>query len=365
MLLATFDRENQISQMKPIKINGHGHVLPEPNEIPQFMKDKKLFWIDDDKKFMRQDEWARPITDPSFFFKEKIEWMEKYNIDHGVMLNLSQIYCNGWSRQNAYDAIRWQNDFNASVQQRRPDKFTCGFVVQPLYLEDALKEIERCVNELKMTLLCLPTHFLNKDNEWISVIDDSTLPIFELANHYGLAIEIHPYDGEKMVKLKDEYWRFHLVWMMAQTADALHLFALKDIVNKFPNIRTCFAHGCMLGQANYGRRLQGYDGRPDLFQGTNDPRCSLGHKNLFFDTLVHDAYTLQLLKIRVGSDQIIAGLDDPYPLGEMEGVRNSYPGRVIDFAVEANILTQKESNEIWYDNVLRWLGKDKKDIIIC
>jgi len=364
MLLATFDRENQISQMKPIKINGHGHVLPEPNEIPQFMKDKKLFWIDDDKKFMRQDEWARPITDPSFFFKEKIEWMEKYNIDHGVMLNLSQIYCNGWSRQNAYDAIRWQNDFNASVQQRRPDKFTCGFVVQPLYLEDALKEIERCVNELKMTLLCLPTHFLNKDNEWISVIDDSTLPIFELANHYGLAIEIHPYDGEKMVKLKDEYWRFHLVWMMAQTADALHLFALKDIVNKFPNIRTCFAHGCMLGQANYGRRLQGYDGRPDLFQGTNDPRCSLGHKNLFFDTLVHDAYTLQLLKIRVGSDQIIAGLDDPYPLGEMEGVRNSYPGRVIDFAVEANILTQQESNEIWYDNVLRWLGKEKKDLII-
>ncbi|MEJ6584183.1 MAG: amidohydrolase family protein [Crocinitomicaceae bacterium] len=351
--------------MKQIKINGHGHVLPEPNEIPQFMKAKKLFWIDDDKKFMRQDNWARPITDPSFFFKEKIEWMDNYNIDHGVMLNLSQIYCNGWNRQDTSDAIRWQNDFNASVQQRRPDKFTCGFVVQPLHLEDALKEIERCVTELKMTLLCLPTHFLNKDNEWVSVIDDSTLPIFELANHYGLAIEIHPYDGEKMVKLKDEYWRFHLVWMMAQTADALHLFALKDIVNKFPDVRTCFAHGCMLGQANYGRRLQGFDGRPDLFEGTNDPRCSLGHKNLFFDTLVHDAYTLQLLKIRVGSDQIIAGLDDPYPLGEMEGVRNSYPGRVIDFAVEANILTQKESNEIWYDNVLRWLGKDKKDIIIC
>jgi aminocarboxymuconate-semialdehyde decarboxylase len=115
----------------------------------------------------------------------------------------------------------------------------------------------------------------------------------------------------------------------------------------------------MLGQANYGRRLQGYDGRPDLFEGTHDPRAALGHKNLFFDTLVHDAYTLQLLKIRVGSDQIVAGLDDPYPLGEMEGVARSYPGRVIDFAVEANILTQKESDEIWFNNVLRWLGKDK------
>lgn len=341
-----------------MKINGHGHILPEPNQIPKFMKDKKLFWIDDDKKFMRQGEWSRPITDSSFFFKEKLEWMERYKIDHAVMLNLSQLYCNGWDRADARDAIRWQNDFNASVQSQRPDKFTCGFVVQPKYVDDALAEIERCVTKLGLKILCLPTHFLNDDEEWLSVVDDSILPIFELANHYGLAIEIHPYDGQKMVKLKDEYWRFHLVWMMAQTADTLHFYALKDFVNKFPNIRTCFAHGCMLGQANYGRRLQGFDGRPDLFTNAQDPRASLGHPNLFFDTLVHDSYTLQLLKTRVGPDQIVAGLDDPYPLGEMEGVANSYPGRVIEFAVESDILTQAESDRIWYDNVLRWVGKD-------
>ncbi len=343
--------------MKKLKINGHGHILPEPSEIPRFMREKKLFWIDDDKKFMRQDDWSRPITDPSFFFDEKIEWMERHGIDHGVMLNLSQVYCNGWSRQDTFDAVRWQNDFNASVQERRPDKFTSGFVVQPLHLDDALDEIRRCVEDLKMNVLCLPTHFLDKNNEWLSVVDDSTLPLFELANEYKLAIEIHPYDGEKMVALKDMYWRFHLVWMMAQTADTLHMYALKDFVNKYPNIRTCFAHGCMLGQANYGRRLQGFDGRPDLFTETRDPRASLGHPNLFFDTLVHDSYTLQLLKIRVGSSQIVSGLDDPYPLGEMEGVANSYPGRVIDFAVQVGILEEKESDAIWYDNVLRWLGK--------
>lgn len=340
-----------------MKINGHGHILPEPNEVPQFLKDKHLFSIDDDKKFMRQGDWKRPITDPSFFLQDKLEWMERHQIDHGVMLNLSQIYCNGWSRQDTSDTIRWQNDFNAKVQHEHPDKFTCGFVVQPLHLEDALKEMERSVEKLKLPLLCLPTHFLNADGEWLSVMDESVYPIFELANHYKLAVEIHPYDGEKMVNLKDEYWRFHLVWMMAQTADALHLFSLKDFVSRFPDIRTCFAHGCMLGQANYGRRLQGFDGRPDLFEGTRDPRNTLGHPNVFFDTLVHDAYTLQLLKIRVGSNQIVAGLDDPYPLGEMEGVARSYPGRVIDYAVKAGIITQQESNDIWSTNVARWIGK--------
>ena len=347
------------STPKKTKINGHGHILPEPNQVPKFMKEKKLFWIDDDKKFMRQGEWTRPITDPSFFLGPKLEWMDKYSIDHGVMLNLSQVYCNGWERQDAKDAVTWQNDFNASVEHENPEKFTCGFVVQPLHMEDALREIERCVTELKLRLLCLPTHFINKDGEWTSIADESVFPIYELANKYSLAIEIHPYDGEKMVNLKDQYWRFHLVWMLAQCADTLHLYTLNNIPNKYPNIRTCFAHGCMLGIANYGRRLQGFDGRPDLFEGTQNPRASLGHKNLFFDTLVHDSYTLELLKRRVGVSQIVAGLDDPYPLGEMEGVANSYPGRVIDFAVQVDILTQRESDEIWRDNVLMWLGKDK------
>jgi aminocarboxymuconate-semialdehyde decarboxylase len=338
------------------RINGHGHILPEPNQIPKFMKDKKLFWIDEDKKFMRQGDWSRPITDPSFFLKDKLIWMEKYKIDHGVMLNLSQIYCNGWKKQDAKDAIQWQNDFNASVQHGNPDKFTSGFVVQPLYMDDALAEIERCVTQLGLKLLCLPTHFLNADSEWMSIADKSVFPIYEMANKYNLAVEIHPYDGEKIVNLKDQYWRFHLVWMMAQSADTLHLYTLNDIPNKFPNIRTCFAHGCMLGIANYGRRLQGFDGRPDLFEDVENPRASLGHKNLFFDSLVHDSYTLELLKRRVGVSQIVAGLDDPYPLGEMEGVGNSFPGRVIDFAVEVAILTPREANEIWRDNVLRWLG---------
>ena len=106
-----------------MRINGHGHILPEPSQIPRFLKEKKLFWIDDDKKFMRQGDWSRPINGASFFVKEKIEWMNKYNIDHGVMLCLSQLYCNGWQKKDCEDGIRFQNDFNASVQNIEPTSF--------------------------------------------------------------------------------------------------------------------------------------------------------------------------------------------------------------------------------------------------
>jgi len=341
-----------------MRINGHGHILPEPSQIPKFLKEKKLFWIDDDKKFMRQGNWARPITDASFFIKEKIEWMHQYDINHSVMLCLSQLYCNGWSKQDCAGGIRFQNDFNGSLQNDYPEKFTCGFVVQPLYMDQALNEIERCVNTLDLRLLCLPTHFMNKEGEWLSIAEKEVGPIFELANKYGLAVQIHPYDGEKMIALKNEYWRFHLIWMMAQCADTLHIYTLRDLPNKYPNIRTSFAHGGMLAIANYGRRVQGFDGRPDIFKNLQDPRKTLGHKNLYFDTLVHDAHTLELIKKRVGSNQIIMGLDDPFPLGEMEGAGTSYPGKVLDDAMKIGIITEQERKNIWHKNVLDWLGKE-------
>ncbi len=340
-----------------MRINAHGHLLPYPHQIPAFMRDKKVFWIDDDLKFMRQDDWKRPITDPSFFLNEKIAWMRQHQIDHEVILNLSQLYCNGLDKGLTRDVLRFQNDFNAFVQAEHPTLFTAGFVVQPAWTDDALVEIERAVSELNMSLLCLPTHFQSADGRWHSIADPMVEPIFELANHYGLAVEIHPYDAEKIVALADHNWRFHLVWMLAQTADAYHQFTLRNFPERYPRVRTCFAHGNQFGQVNIGRRTQGFLGRPDLFPQMKAPTESVGAKNVFFDTLVHDVLSFELLVKRQGVTQIIAGLDDPYPLGEMESVPGCYPGKVIDEAVEHGVITAQERDSIWFEHVRVWLGR--------
>jgi len=347
---------------KRLRINGHGHLLPEPEVIPTFMKNKEVFWVDADRKYMRQQNWSRPITDPSFFLKEKLEWMEKNKIDHEVVLNLSQLYCNGYNQQLAKDVIRFQNDFNASVQADHPDKFTTGFVVQAAYVEDALVEIERCVYKHNMTLLCLPTHFVNASGKWTSTADPSVEPIFELANELGLAMEIHPYNGPDMIKLEDQFWRFHLIWMCAQTADHYHMFSLLGYPQKYPKLRSCYAHGNQYAQVNIGRRKQGFNGRPDLFQGATHPADSQAISNVYYDTLVHDVYSLELLIKRQGVSQVVLGLDDPYPLGEMENVEDSYPGKVLDDAVRLEIITEKEKDSIWNNHIVNWLYGDRKEL---
>ncbi len=340
-----------------MRINGHSHLLPYPEQIPSFMKEKEIFWIDEDRRHMLQKNWKRPVTDSSFFLNEKLEWMAKNHIDHAVILNLSQLYGNGLRVEEMKKVLRFQNDFNAEVQRDHPDKFTCGFVIHAGFVRSACWEIERCVEELGLRVLCLPTQYMDTTGTWRTIIDVETEPIFELANHYKLAIEIHPYDGEKFINLENTAWRFHLIWMLAQCADAYHFYTINGYQEKYPNLRVCFAHGGQLAQMNLGRRIQGFDGRPDLFEGKVHPRKAVGHPNIFFDTLVHDTDSLELMVRRQGTDQIIMGLDDPYPLGEMESEpQSSYPGKILDLAVERKIITPKQYDEIWERNVLKWLG---------
>lgn len=304
---------------------------------------------------MCQGDWRRPVTDPSFFLEEKIAWMDRNNIDHEVLLCLSQLYCNGMPRALARDVVRFQNDFHAQVQAEHADRFTGGFVVQPLHLEDALAETARCVEQLQLKVMCLPTHFLNAEGEWRTVAHPEVAPLWELANHYGLAIEIHPYDAEKMVALADEFWRFHLIWMCAQTADTYHFYTSFDFPFRYPQTRVCFAHGNQFGQMGAGRLRQGFEGRPDLFPGAVHPDRATGASNVFFDTLVHDVYALRLLIDRQGISQVVAGIDDPYPLGEMETVPGCYPGKVLEDAVGCGFITEQEKSDIWSTNVLKWL----------
>src|SRR5690625_3640703 len=92
------------------------------------------------------------------------------------------------------------------------------------------------------------------------------------------------------------------------------------------------------------------------------PRKSVAHKNIYFDTLVHDTGSLKLLVKNQTPHQIVAGLDDPYPLGEMESApQSSYPGKLLDLAVEQEIISTQERDDIWEKNVLNWLfGEDEK-----
>ena len=84
---------------------------------------------------------------------------------------------------------------------------------------------------------------------------------------------------------------------------------------------------------------------------------------MYFDTLVHDSHTLDLLKKRVGPSQIIMGLDDPeHSLVFHSGTRKNSEGKYItdggrvlsvvsidDSVAEARLKTYESLNTIKFE----------------
>lgn len=346
-------------------VDGHGHMLPRPNEIPHSIKDAGYFDIIGEKgnQFMTQAfiNWKRPVSDETFFIEPRLEWMAKWNIAHTVVLPLSQLYCNGINKAATLDIIRFQNDFHLELETLYPNQITAGFVVQPRFIDEALMECERMVRQ-GLKILCLPTHYLDENEDWVSCTDANCLKLYEYAHENNLAVQNHPYDYERMIKIKDldKFGCGHVMAMPFLTGLFHYQFTCNNIQGKFPNARFCLPHGNTLAAFTAGRKQQWEDGRPDLFEGLETtPIAECLAPNIFFDTIVHDPKTIDYLKDKNGTRNMIMGMDSPYPLGDgipyVASNPKKWPTYTLDLAENKGYITPTEKMHILRRNVFHWI----------
>ena len=96
--------------------------------------------------------------------------------------------------------------------------------------------------------------------------------------------------------------------MPAETTVAVCAVLLGGVLERFPRLRMCFAHGCGMFPYTLGRIEHGFNVRPDLVQTdtTTNPRHHLGR--IWSDSLVHDPAALQLLVSVMGAVRVCANV---------------------------------------------------------
>lgn len=295
---------------------------------------------------MKGDQVFRVVEENSYSAEARIKDMEATDVSMQVLSTIPVLF-NYWARPaDGLETSRFLNDHIAETVSREPNHFI-GLGTVPLQDVDmAIKEMERCMKELKMPGIEIGSN-INEEN----LSEQKFFPFYEAAEKSGCALFIHPWQmmGEEQMS---KYWLPWLVGMPAETSRAICSMIFGGVLEAYPKLRVAFAHGGGSFPFTLGRIEHGFKVRPDLTALDNpiNPRDYVGR--FWIDSLVHDRKAMEYLIDLFGDEHICMGSDYPFPLGEAK------PGRLI----EKMDLGKKSTKRLLYRNAQDWLGYDDKKL---
>jgi aminocarboxymuconate-semialdehyde decarboxylase len=327
-----------------MKIDIHTHIMPEkmPNWTKKFGYGEFIHLEHRNCKacMMKGDKLFREVEENCFNVTERLKDMERTNVDKQVLSTIPVLF-NYWA--GAKDGLETSRFFNDHIAEEvsKDAKHFIGIGTVPMQdIDMAIKEMERCVKELKMPGLEIGSNINGKN-----LSEKEFFPFYEAAERLGCALFVHPWEMMGEDKMQ-KYWLPWLVGMPAETSRAICSMIFGGVFEKFPKLRVAFAHGGGAFPITIGRIEHGFNVRPDLCAVDNDknPRDYIGR--FWIDSLVHDASTMKFILNEMGEDSICLGSDYPFPLGE------HHPGKLI----EEMSIEEKVTEKLFYKNAIRWLN---------
>jgi aminocarboxymuconate-semialdehyde decarboxylase len=327
-----------------MKIDIHTHIMPA--HLPDWTKKFgygefiHLEHRNCDACMMKGDKVFRVVQENCFKEEVRLREMDETDVTVQVLSTIPVLF-NYWAKPaDGLETSRFFNDHIADTVSKNTNRFI-GLGTVPLQEVDlAIKEMERCVKELKMPGLEIGSN-INGEN----LSEKKIFPFYEAAERLGCALFVHPWEmmGEKQM---EKYWLPWLVGMPAEISRAICSMIFGGVFEQFPKLRVAFAHGGGSFSFTLGRIEHGFNVRPDLVAVDNpvSPKDYIG--KFWVDSLVHDRKAMQYLLEAIGEDKICLGSDYPFPLGEHK------PGRLI----EKMKLGKKVERKLLYKNAVEWLN---------
>ena len=258
-----------------------------------------------------------PMTDPA----KRLEDMDRVGIDVEVLsLSTPNIFFADATRQP--EVARMVNDAYAELITSHPDRFK-GFASIPMDSPaDALKELHRAIDELKMNGVILLSNIKGRH-----LTSPDYRPFFEEANRMKLCVFLHPMIPVAAEPFK-EYVLGPLVGFPFDTTLAVARMCFDGLLADFPDINWIIGH--LGGAVPYlmERLDSGFKDFPECRAKIDQPPSTY-LKKLYYDTVTFSPYNLRLARDLVGVDHMLMGSDYPHMLGSIERSVSSIEGLAI------------------------------------
>lgn len=233
------------------------------------------------------------------------------------------------------------NEEVAEVQKAYPDKYR-GVALLPMQHPKAALDALDHANKLGLSTVMMASHVRG-----MNLDEPAVLPIIEEAAKRGVAIIVHPVIWEKAGEERFPRYNFwNSFGAPLETSLAAMSLAHSGFFDRHPGVRIMFTQGGGWIHFGVGRLNLRYVQRADSRTMAHPPVEYLRH--MYFDCLVHDEDSLELLKKRAGADRIMIGTD--YPAG------GDILGGAVQWIENSPLFTAEEKQKVLRLNAEKFLG---------
>jgi aminocarboxymuconate-semialdehyde decarboxylase len=240
----------------------------------------------------------------------RLQDMDRVGIDVEVLsLSTPNVFFADASHQPAI--ARMVNDAYAELMAQHPSRFK-GFASIPMdSREEALKELHRSIDELKMNGVILLSNIGGN-----ALTSPQYREFFAEANRMKLCILLHPMLPAHTDSFRD-YVLGPIVGFMFDTTLAVARMCFDGLFRDFPDIRWIVGH---LGAAVpylMERMDNGWRDFPEC-RAKIDELPSVYLKKLYYDTVNFNPHMLMMVRDMIGAGHMLMGSDYPHLLGSID-----------------------------------------------
>jgi aminocarboxymuconate-semialdehyde decarboxylase len=251
----------------------------------------------------------RALTPSALDAAARLPDLERLGVERQVLSPPPPLFCYWAEGPAAAEFCRIQNDHIAAAVAAHPDRFL-GAATLPLQAPDlAVRELERVVSALGFRCIEVGTSVDGRDLD-----DPSLAPVWEAAAALDVAVFVHP----AMPVVGAERLRRPNLSLIAgnplETALAMSRLVYGGVVERWPALRWCFAHGGGAFALILGRLDHGWQVVPEARSAIPRPPQEYA-RTFWVDSLTHSPAALRFAVDTFGAGRVVLGSDYPFRMG--------------------------------------------------
>ncbi|VVJ18446.1 Uncharacterised protein [Amycolatopsis camponoti] len=250
-----------------------------------------------------RDEWYPALTE----LDTRLHTMDRAGVDVQAV-SVAPTQYHSWADEALAGELTYVvNEHLADLAAKCPDRLIAMAHVPFQHPDLAAVHLREAVERSGMRSVQIPTR--SGDREF----SDPALDVFwATAEELGVLVFVHPW-GCTVEQRLSSYYLGNIIGQPLETTIALCRLVFAGVLDRFPRLRICGAHGGGFLPGYLGRADHAYEVRPESRSMAKRPSEYLSQ--LYVDSLVYRSSELTALTQAMGSDRVLLGTDYPFDMG--------------------------------------------------